>query len=504
MSSRKHEEMLRQAIEAAREGKRAEAKRLIAQILDEDDENVKAWWWLSRITEDLDERRIALTTVVQLEPDNAKAQEALRKLEARNDEEGSEIAPGINRQLFVRLAAGTTALVVVIIIVVVMVINNQRASEQQAVADATNFVVQQTQTTVQLTAAAATETAVAFNLTETQIALVSPTPTLTNTRASQSTLPPTYTPTPTETPRVTPTPLPQPPAEAAGLLFAWGGPDLINDGYLPIITLPLNGGGQFRDISQPERGVHVAASDQFSMIYTRYFRDVFEESLEYVDLRTGENRLLAQSWENVTTQRIFRLSQPQLTADGRFLAFSAYDETLQYRHIYLYDINASGDPITLLTTDEANYEYPTLSADGSQVIASRRVENLLELTHDLFLINVQTKEMRPFTSDGPLNIETHPRYSPDGGIVAYAIAPQDNPDVHDIMIVAADGSGSTFNVTNHPADDIYPVFSPDNRYIAFSSNRAGAYNIYVYDTQSGSLFQLTSSQDDYFPGAWVN
>jgi tricorn protease len=34
-------------------------------------------------------------------------------------------------------------------------------------------------------------------------------------------------------------------------------------------------------------------------------------------------------------------------------------------------------------------------------------------------------------------------------------------------------------ITMHEAHDAYPIFSPDGRWIAFSSNRHGQYDVFV-------------------------
>jgi len=46
-------------------------------------------------------------------------------------------------------------------------------------------------------------------------------------------------------------------------------------------------------------------------------------------------------------------------------------------------------------------------------------------------------------------------------------------------------------VTSHPAHDVGPVFSPDGRMLAFSSNRHGSYDVYVVPVQGGRPRRLT-------------
>jgi Tol biopolymer transport system component len=57
-------------------------------------------------------------------------------------------------------------------------------------------------------------------------------------------------------------------------------------------------------------------------------------------------------------------------------------------------------------------------------------------------------------------------------------------------------------IARDAANDLYPVFSPDGRYIAFASNRSGNFDIFVYDQQTQSLSQLTNTIDDEYIGGW--
>src|SRR5437763_4239958 len=43
----------------------------------------------------------------------------------------------------------------------------------------------------------------------------------------------------------------------------------------------------------------------------------------------------------------------------------------------------------------------------------------------------------------------------------------------------------------HEAHDVNPVFSPDGRQIAFSSNRHGSYDVFVVDARGGKPKRLT-------------
>jgi len=63
----------------------------------------------------------------------------------------------------------------------------------------------------------------------------------------------------------------------------------------------------------------------------------------------------------------------------------------------------------------------------------------------------------------------------------------------DIYSVHADGSGLT-NITNHPAYDANPFWSPDGKRIAFESDRNGFTHIFLMNADGSDLFQVTNGK----------
>jgi hypothetical protein len=72
----------------------------------------------------------------------------------------------------------------------------------------------------------------------------------------------------------------------------------------------------------------------------------------------------------------------------------------------------------------------------------------------------------------------------------------------DIYVMNADGSSQT-NLTDHPALDGHPCWSPDSSKIAFHTNRDGNYEIYVMNADSSSPMNLTNSADDEWQPTWA-
>ena len=74
-----------------------------------------------------------------------------------------------------------------------------------------------------------------------------------------------------------------------------------------------------------------------------------------------------------------------------------------------------------------------------------------------------------------------PRLSPDGRSVAIV---EGETGVRDVHVVSLDGRGA-YNITDHPGDDIAPIWSPDGRYLAFKSSRNGSVALWTIEVKDG-------------------
>src|SRR5258708_1213409 len=100
----------------------------------------------------------------------------------------------------------------------------------------------------------------------------------------------------------------------------------------------------------------------------------------------------------------------------------------------------------------------------------------------------------PAAAQEPIRFARTPDISPDGKLVAFSY-------LGDIWVVETIG-GIARAITSHPAHDIYPVFSPDGRYLAFSSNRHGSYDVYVVPAHGGRPKRLTSDSASDLVCGW--
>jgi tricorn protease len=124
------------------------------------------------------------------------------------------------------------------------------------------------------------------------------------------------------------------------------------------------------------------------------------------------------------------------------------------------------------TADRLLMRDPTIS----------RTQIVFEYADDLWIISREGGEAKRLTAD--MGEEFHPRFSPDGSLIAFAGMHDGNTDVY---VVSAAG-GIARHLTYHPAFDVPIGWTPDGKQILLSSTRASP-----PEPSSFSPFLLTAS-----------
>ena len=176
-----------------------------------------------------------------------------------------------------------------------------------------------------------------------------------------------------------------------------------------------------------------------------------------------------------------------LTPDGRIVgAFSSAGQT----NLYLLD--QSGGEMKALTDEKAINVNPAPCLGGdSFAFGSDRSG-----TPQIYVMDTDGGAARRVTYKGDYN--TAPAFSPDCKKIAYEGRIE---GVFQIFVSNADGSGAR-QLTQEGSNE-GPVWSPDGRYIAFSSRRGGSSRIYMMLAADGKITgPLTEGDGNDTNPAW--
>ena len=161
----------------------------------------------------------------------------------------------------------------------------------------------------------------------------------------------------------------------------------------------------------------------------------------------------------------------------------------------IYVVNPDGTGLTNVTNSpERDDFFPNnpWSPDGSQLVYMSRESGEPEedKQFDIFVVDRDSKNRRQLT-DHPED-DFWPIWSPDGGQIAFISERDGNSEIY---VVKPDSSGLK-NLTDHPATDgiFTPTWSPDGKRIAFTSNRGGIYDLYSMKAD-GSDIKLHAKGD---------
>jgi hypothetical protein len=149
----------------------------------------------------------------------------------------------------------------------------------------------------------------------------------------------------------------------------------------------------------------------------------------------------------------------------------------------LFRLDIAAGTIRQLTRGTRAHE-PDVSPDGTQIACVLAGTG----TRQLALVPIGGGTPRILMPGAP-GLAFTPAWSPDGRLIAYSRwKPGGFRDIHLYDLAAATDRA----ISVDRAMDIDPRFSPDGRYVLFSSDRSGINDIYAYELTTGRLFQVTN------------
>ncbi len=497
-------DMLHKGIQAARGGNPAMARRFLQQVTEQAPENELAWIWLATVAENTEQRRRCLERVLEINPANERAREALARLRRVPgsaqvpsapvsapplNERDALLRPAKRRRRMSPLFFALTAFLALLLIGVGGVL---LLGELQASPTATPTARRDTPTLAPTTPA----TAVAGGY-------VTPTPVGGQVRTLQAHayVPPTWTPTATWTPTVTPTNTPTPlPPETYTLivsvqtgepptwaLYTWQGDALQPLAlYLSeeLTAQKLNVVNVFDAAYSPD-GKWLA----FSMhILTDRERDGESVTVSFEDLF-----IAAAGGGEV--RRLTSLEAPHVedvgwSPDGQALVFASDADGDFDVYILPLEDGEPGKPYPV-THNDADDRDPAWSPDGDAIVFASDRQGPGDL--EIYRTTPRGDGFKQLTDD--MNSSYAPAWSPDGSQIVFVSTRRVN---NDLYIMNADGTGEhAILVRDVPAEELDPTWSPDGNWIAFTSNREGdVFDLFAIRPDGSELQRLTFGDAD--------
>jgi hypothetical protein len=183
--------------------------------------------------------------------------------------------------------------------------------------------------------------------------------------------------------------------------------------------------------------------------------------------------------------------------DGKKIAFTA--KSGEWDAIYIVDIKSGKTEKHVMKMEGAF--TASWSPDGERIAF---VANNHEKS-DIYIYHLKTGELQPVTND--VFTDDHPSWSPDGRYITFVsdrgdyLRDSDLPadfkmseydyEFRDIYIADLT-TGELRRCTNTPWEEAFPIFSPDGKKLAFTSDENGIFNVYLQDISSGHYYPITN------------
>ncbi len=175
-------------------------------------------------------------------------------------------------------------------------------------------------------------------------------------------------------------------------------------------------------------------------------------------------------------------SRPSWSPDGSTLAYAQMNDS---GTMDVWEISAlGGSPRKVLL----NANDPAWTPDGHSLVYQNAIDGAV------WTSGVAGDNAHLLVHMDPGLLGTEPRISPDGRLVGIAVRSEGGP--YGELAVADVSTGKVRMLTKDSALALSPAWSPDSRFVYFSSSRGGTLNIWKIAVDGSGLRQITAGEGD--------
>ncbi|HEY2467240.1 MAG TPA: hypothetical protein VGI45_05255 [Terracidiphilus sp.] len=214
------------------------------------------------------------------------------------------------------------------------------------------------------------------------------------------------------------------------------------------------------------------------------------KQLVYLSVIAGREQFIRMGLDRDNPVQITRddadHEDPAWSPDGSKIAYVLIREGLGQIQI----MNPDGSGVEAISPAEHKTIHPAWTPDSRNILYCTDDDLHPPAKNDaeIYSINLATRKVAKLISGG---VNTYPAVSPDGKRIAFRrMIGTTNSEV---FVANSDGSGAV-NLTNSPAFDGWPAWSPKGTKIAFASNRAGNHEIYIMNPDGTGVRKVANTE----------